>query len=67
MEPVSRAQMVCAASLVNPMAVPVTSITTAGKRTRATIVSLWVAPALDHAVLLQHKEQLSNSKEDIQS
>jgi hypothetical protein len=54
MEPVSRAQMVCAVSLVNPMAVLVARIAAAGKITQATSVPLWVAPALDHAVFLQH-------------
>ena len=60
----SRAQMVCAASLVNPVAVPLTWIAAAGTRTRATFVSLWAALALDHAVFLQHHEQLSTSKEE---
>ena len=67
-EPVSCAQMVCAVSLVNPMAAPVSRIAAAGKRTRATFVSLWVAPAVDHAVFLQHHdEHLSNSEKDMQS
>jgi hypothetical protein len=57
---VSHAQMVYAASPVNPVAAPRTRIAAAGTRTRATFVSSWAAPALDHAVFLhQHHEQLS--------
>jgi hypothetical protein len=52
----------CVAPLINPMAVPGARIATAGKIIRATIVSLWVAPALDHAVYLQHREQLAIQK-----
>jgi hypothetical protein len=63
---VSRAPMVCAASLVNPVAVPLLRSAAAGTRTRATFVSLWAARALDHAVLWHHHEQLIISKEEIQ-
>jgi hypothetical protein len=60
----SRAQMVCAASLVNPVAVPPLRSAAAGMRTRATFVSLWAAKPLDHAVLWQPHEQLSTLDEE---
>jgi hypothetical protein len=58
----SRAQMVCAASLVNPVAAPLLRSAAAGTRTRATFASLWAARPLDHAVLWHHHEQLITSK-----
>jgi hypothetical protein len=59
---VSRAPMVCAASLVNPVAVPLLRSAAAGTRTRATFVSLWAAKALDHAASMQPHKQLITFK-----